>query len=160
TVTARLSSDKSAQDFQLQLQFSRDGRRVAMVAMQRPPSPPSRPEGWSPPRQLTVWDTATGKQVAHLDLPPSAGFTASLAVRDSTGDRAVVSTQDRSDRIGDVSRLQLFDLSAGREIWSREIVRLYGGSGSAAFSPDGRKIAVATPVPTSKRSKLFILDTA
>src|SRR5262249_54447641 len=107
---------------------------------------------------LRVWDVATGKEAAPLKEPPTA---ATLLALDRAGTRLAVKGSDGS--------LNLWDLRSGQRV--RELhgpeesggELFTGGTGTLAFSPDGKDL-VATRVEPGKdepgRSVLQVWDTA
>ncbi len=85
---------------------------------------------------LTVWETQSGKEAAHIKLPPGVRWVAI----DPNGRQATVS---RRPSAGEKlpATIKGYDLTTGKELWYFEAFD-YPLGGSGAYSPDGRRVAI------------------
>ena len=104
---------------------------------------------------LTVWESQSGKEAAHIKLLPGVRWVAI----DPNGRQATVS---RRPSAGEKlpATIKGYDLTTGKELWYFEAFD-YPLGGSAAYSPDGRRVAIIG----SKKSghldgSLAVLDAA
>ncbi len=129
--TFRVPTPRGFGDPRSFLAFSPDGRLLACADVYR------------------VWEVKTGREVWRLPVgatprrpvgaPPVQGFVDTASSVAFTPDGKRLATSDSSGRV------RLWDLAARKEVG-----QLRGGS-LAVFSPDGRTVAFASPVPPGKK---------
>jgi WD40 repeat protein len=138
--------------------FSPNGALISVLRSNLQRS--NKPDNETEFADLTVFDVATGKQLAHLDLP----FTCGGAQVSSDGRLAILATRQRE--------VKCFDLNRGQEIWTRaskfaDERGAFFASVSVHLSPDGRLVGCTDIQPRTRGPGLgpihvefVLLDTA
>jgi WD40 repeat protein len=152
------------QDRVVRIQDASDGNQIAEF---RSPGDGTiyctafRPDGRqaatrNPDGTVTVWDTGTGRSIRTL-----SGHTAPVVGLAYRPDGRVLASASApadpaSDHYNPGGEVKLWDLETGREI--RTLRRGVGVFQVLAFSPDGRRLALAEGGPFTKSGEVLVWD--
>ena len=115
------------------LAISPDGRRLAAGGWQKAGGD----------SEVGVWDMSSGKPVASLtqDTSESNGHPHGVSFPLTVNNAVVFSPDSSKLAASDGVRLTLYDLASGKPQWTDQQGGPYLGSGSMAFSPQGKTLA-------------------
>jgi WD40 repeat protein len=130
----------------LGLGFSADGRRLATAQERKQPAGAVAEDQRPPSRVVTVWDTADGRKVWSREMSAGLGGPAGLALSPDGGRLAVIAPTPPEEwgpdgRDTNTSAVTVWDLTSGDKAAGFHTAAV-SPQGAAAFSPDGKLLAV------------------
>jgi WD40 repeat protein len=120
------------------VEFSSDSRRILLTDLRRP-------AGHNAARYLSVWDAASGKRLAEVELPGLAAESAATAI--SNDGAWFTAATKPSAKNKTPSRLSMWQTAGARPMAG---VDLPAEMMSVTFSPDGRLVAGALEDGTAR----------